>query len=668
LTEISVIIVNYNVKELLENCINSIFAACKNINTEIIVVDNNSYDGSTSYLKTKFCSKPNVKIIESKINLGFARANNLGVSHATGKYLLILNPDTILQEDTLEKTLSFYKSDPQMGAVTCKLVLPNGRLDLACRRSFPSPSVAIYRIIGLSKIFPGNKLFGRYNLTYLDENSTYEVDAICGAFMMIDKEIYNKVGGFDEDYFMYGEDLDICYKIKIAGRKIYYYSGTSIIHFKGESTKKSSISYVNNFYGAMRIFVEKNLHKKFALLNAVIKFLIFYRSLISYISRFIKAFYPAMLDGTMIVAAMLLSIYLRFEYFPFESYSFVIIFYTIIWLISLSITGSYKRENKVSLVIPLYGILFGFFINSSFTYFFNEYAFSRIVVIRTTVYSYLFLIAWRFSKKLYTFSTEKNIFYNNENALIIGKNKESELFAAKAKKRVDAKYNIVGSVSAAMEYGNDYLGNLNNLNDIVSVNNIKHLIFVSDVLTNQQILTIMWNLRNSNLSFKILSTDSDLLLGKNALDKVDDIYLMQIEYNINKKFNIFVKRLFDIVLGILCLIFVYPFVLLFNKITGFNKTKQKFLNKILFIPQVISGKYSFVGRATWDTTSYGKNFLGKNGLTGLVQVNFYKNLSEEEIEYYNNYYAKNQSLKLDIEIIIKTISLFLFRKKILYYE
>jgi GT2 family glycosyltransferase/lipopolysaccharide/colanic/teichoic acid biosynthesis glycosyltransferase len=668
LAEISVIIVNYNVKELLENCINSIFAASKNIETEIIVVDNNSYDGSAEYLKSKFCSKPNVKIIESKINLGFAKANNLGATQAAGKYLLILNPDTILQEDTLEKTLSFYKSDPKTGAVTCKLVLPNGKLDLACRRSFPSPSVAIYRIIGLSKLFPGNKLFGRYNLTYLNENETYEVDAVCGAFMMIEKATYDKVGGFDEDYFMYGEDLDLCYKIKQAGYKIFYYSGTSIIHFKGESTKKSSISYVNNFYGAMRIFVEKNLHKKFALLNAVIKILIFYRALISYISRFLKAFYPALLDGMMIVGAMLFSIYLRFEFFPLEAYTLVIIIYTVIWLLALSITGSYKRENKLSLVTPLYGILFGFFINSSFTYFFNEFAFSRIVVLRTTAYSYLFLIAWRFISKLYTFSTEKNIFYNNENAILIGKNKESELFAAKAKKRVDSRYNIIGSVSASTEYGSGYLGNLDNLNDIVSARNIRHLIFVSDVLTNQQILTIMWNLRNSNLSFKILSTDSDLLLGKNALDKVDDIYLMQIEYNINKKFNIFVKRLFDIVFGVFCIIFVYPFVLLFNKFSGFHFIKQKFLSKLLFIPQVISGKYSFVGRAIWDTASHGKNFLGKNGLTGLVQVNFYKNLSGEEIEYYNNYYAKNQSLKLDIEIIIKTISLFLFRKKILHNE
>jgi lipopolysaccharide/colanic/teichoic acid biosynthesis glycosyltransferase len=178
----------------------------------------------------------------------------------------------------------------------------------------------------------------------------------------------------------------------------------------------------------------------------------------------------------------------------------------------------------------------------------------------------------------------------------------------------------------------------------------------------------MWNLNNANLSFKILSSDTDLLLGKNAIDSFDDIFLMQIEYNINKKFNIFDKRLFDICFGIICLIFIYPWIWLYIKLRSLSHTQLKFLNKVLLIPQVISGKLSFVGRAIWDRTSEGKKYLGKCGLTGLVQINFYKNPTEDEIEYYNNYYAKNQSLKLDIEIIIKTISLFFFRKKILYYE
>jgi GT2 family glycosyltransferase len=175
--DISVIIVNYNVKELLEQCIKSVFSSVRNYKFEILVVDNNSYDGSVEYINDKFPGNPNIRVIASDINLGFAKANNLGIKNANGEYILILNPDTILKEDTIEKTLDFYKKDKSIGAVTCKLILPNGKLDLACRRSFPTPSVALYRILGLSRLFPRSKT-GKYNPTYLDEDSVCEVDAI----------------------------------------------------------------------------------------------------------------------------------------------------------------------------------------------------------------------------------------------------------------------------------------------------------------------------------------------------------------------------------------------------------------------------------------------------------------------------------------------------------
>ncbi len=664
MVDLSVIIVNYNVKDLLGNCVDSILASSGNLKIEIIVVDNNSFDGSVEHVKERFSNNSSVRIIESKINLGFAKANNLGGKGAIGKYLLILNPDTIVQEDTFDKAVKFYESVKEIGALSCKLVLPNGKLDLACRRSFPSPSVAIYRILGLSKLFPRSKTFARYNLTYLDEDKTYEVESICGAFMLIRKDIFELVGGFDEDYFMYGEDLDLCYKIKKAGYKIYYYSGTSIIHFKGESTRKSSISYVNNFYGAMSIFVQKNLKKKSIILNSLIRILILYRASISYFIRFLKAFYPTLIDITLIVLAMLISIWLRFEFFPIEAYKLPIIIYSIVWLMSLSLTGVYKRSNILSLFKLLNGILIGFFINSSLTYFFNEYAFSRIVILRSTAYSYLFLASWRVILKMINFAKQKNIFSTIGNTIIVGKNEDSERFLKKLKKRVEADYNILGYISTGNNTGNGYIGNLDNLRDIIVSDRIKNIIFAKSVLTNQQILDLMWNLKNFNLNYKILSSDSDIILGKSPLDKIGDIYLMQIEYNINKKFNIFVKRIFDVVFGIFCLVFIYPFVKLYFRLNNTKSEDHKFLKKTALIPEVVKGNLSFVGRATWDTTSTGKQFLGKNGLTGLVQINYYKNLSIDEIEYYNYYYAKNQTLILDFEIFLKTISLFLFSKKV----
>ncbi|MCC6865873.1 MAG: glycosyltransferase [Ignavibacteria bacterium] len=663
LIDISVIIVNYNVKELLEECIRSVLNSSVNLNVEIIVVDNNSFDGSIQYIKEKFPNENRLKIIESPINLGFAKANNLGSKEANGEYLLILNPDTILQEDTLEKTLKFYKNSEKTGAVTCKLILPTGKLDLACRRSFPTPSVAVYRILGLSKLFPNSKTFGKYNLTYLDENDTYEVDAIVGAFMFIKKRIYDEVNGFDEDYFMYGEDLDLCFRIKKAGYKIYYYPQTSIIHYKGESTKKSSISYVNNFYGAMQVFVKKNLNTSFWLMNFLIKISIFYRAAISYVTRFFRNNYPFLLDLISIVGSIFIAIYLRFEFFPLDAYTLVIFVYTIIWLLSLLISGSYNKIDKFTLVKPLYGILLGFFINSSFTYFFNEYAFSRAVVLRTTINAYLFIALWRLAAKVIRYSKSRGIF-RFVNTLIVGRNKETENFISKLKTRVDTEYEFIGYISPSSEHSAGFIGNLNNLRDIVTSFKVKNLIFAKNAMSSQDILNTMWSLRELNISFKILTGDSDIILGKSTLDKIDDIYLMQIEYNINKKFNIFVKRSFDLLFGIFSLFTVYPAILIASKIDSLNKNHNKFFKKIRLIPGVVTGKLSFVGRATWDIPQQGMQYLGKNGLTGLVQINLHRNLSADEIEYFNFYYAKNQNLTLDLEILLKTISLFIFRKNI----
>lgn len=661
--DISVIIVNYNVKELLEQSIVSILKSASNLNVEIIIVDNNSFDGSVGHIKSKFPSNPLIKIIESPLNLGFAKANNLGAAEANGEYLLILNPDTILQEDTLDKCLAFYKSNVKTGAVTCKLILPSGKLDLACRRSFPTPSVAVYRILGLSRLFPKSRIFGRYNLTFLDENETYEVDAIVGAFMLIKKSIYEELSGFDEDYFMYGEDLDLCFRIKKAGYDVYYFPGTSIIHYKGESTKKSSISYVNNFYGAMQIFVRKNLQTSFWFINTLIKISIYYRALVSYFKRLLTSYYSVLLDLSFIVVGTLLAIWQRFESFPLEQYTVVIFVYTAVWLVTLIISGSYTVKNRLSLIMPLNGILIGFFVNSSFTYFFNEYAFSRVVVLRTTFNAFLLIAGWRVAAKIINYAKSRSIFRTSK-TLIVGKNEETENFISKLKTRVDSEHDFIGYISADINYKEGYIGNINNIKDIVAANNVKNIIFAKNALSNQLILDLMWGLKSYNIGFKILSGDHDIILGKSALDKIDDVYLMQIEYNINKKINIFVKRLFDITTGILCLFTVYPVALILSAFTGNGEENGKFVKKLKLIPSVITGKLSFVGRATWDTSSYGKEYLGKNGLTGLVQINYYKKLTSDEAEYFNYYYAKNQSLTIDLEIILKTISLFIFKKNI----
>ncbi|MCJ7552663.1 MAG: glycosyltransferase family 2 protein, partial [Ignavibacteriaceae bacterium] len=258
--DLSIIIVNYNVKVFLQNLLDSIQKASSGIQTEVIIVDNASDDGSIEFLREKY---PQIKLIVNKTNLGFGKANNIGLKEAKGKFILFLNPDTIVAEDTFSKMIEFFNQTPDAGLAGCKILNPDGTLQLSCRRSFPGPWTSFTKVTGLSTLFPKSKIFARYNLTYLDENQTYEVDAISGSFMMIRKEVYDKVGGFDEQFFMYGEDLDLCYRIQKAGHKVYYVHSTQIIHYKGESTKRSNIDETKVFYKAMHLFVKKHLSTSF---------------------------------------------------------------------------------------------------------------------------------------------------------------------------------------------------------------------------------------------------------------------------------------------------------------------------------------------------------------------------------------------------------------------
>ncbi|MEK7748968.1 MAG: glycosyltransferase family 2 protein, partial [Bacteroidota bacterium] len=245
--QLSIIIVNYNVRDFLHHALISLRKATKGIRSEIVVVDNASDDGSTEMLRRRF---PNVTLIASKQNLGFARANNLALKRARGAFLLLINPDTVVQEDTLRAMLEFFKNTPEAGLAGCKILNPDGTFQLACRRSFPTPWVAFTKIFGLSRLFPRSSWFGKYNLTYLSPEETYEVDAVSGSFMMLRKEVFEKVGGLDEEFFMYGEDLDWCYRIQQSGWKIYYAPLTQIIHYKGESTRRSSLDEIQTFYDA----------------------------------------------------------------------------------------------------------------------------------------------------------------------------------------------------------------------------------------------------------------------------------------------------------------------------------------------------------------------------------------------------------------------------------
>ena len=252
--DLSVIIVSYNVKYFLEQCLCSVKKAFQSLETEVFVIDNNSSDGTVDYLQQEF---PFITFISNQENIGFSRANNLALKKATGRYVLFLNPDTIIPEDCFVRTISFLDNNPRAGALGVKMIDGGGNYLKESKRGFPTIWASFCKMSGLTKAFPSSWIFARYYMGHLSENENQEVEALSGAFLMVKKEVLDKTGGFDERFFMYAEDIDLSFRIKQAGYQNHYFSETTILHFKGESTRKDA-RYVQLFYQAMIQFVHKH--------------------------------------------------------------------------------------------------------------------------------------------------------------------------------------------------------------------------------------------------------------------------------------------------------------------------------------------------------------------------------------------------------------------------
>ncbi|MBI4038782.1 glycosyltransferase family 2 protein [Candidatus Daviesbacteria bacterium] len=266
--DLSIIILNYNVKDLLINCLDSVFKnRGKEDNWQIIVVDNGSEDGSVEAVKKKYCNllSSRVDLMENKSNLGFSAGNNVGVKIAKAPVILFLNPDTVVVDKAISKSLKFLKSNPDIGAVTCRVELPDGRLDYSCHRGFPTPWNTFAYLSGLSKLFPHSSLFSGYAATYLDTKVTHEIDCLTGAFLMVRKIAGEQIGWWDTDYFFNGEDVEFCYNLKQKGWRTYFYADAKVIHYKGSSyvDKKTRIEVVKHGVSAMRIFFMKHFYKNY---------------------------------------------------------------------------------------------------------------------------------------------------------------------------------------------------------------------------------------------------------------------------------------------------------------------------------------------------------------------------------------------------------------------
>ncbi len=660
--DLSVIIVNYNVKEFLLNLLESIRKATERLNVEIIVVDNASEDGSPAAIKGKF---PQVKLIENKKNLGFGKANNQALKIASGEFLLLINPDAIVREDTLTKMLRFFREHPECGLAGCKVLNPDGTLQLPCRRSFPTPWVSFTKITGLSKLFPKSKLFAKYNLTYLDENQTYEVDAVSGSFMMLRKKVYEKVGGFDERFFMYGEDLDYCYRVKKAGFKVYYFAGAEVIHYKGESTRRSSIDETNLFYDAMNLFVGKHFSSSF-LVKIILSLAIFFRRSLAFLNLFKLPILSFIADFLLFAFSLYAAeqIYKSRQYwlgFPSIVKPYVY-FLPALFQTAVFALGGVYRKSLISVGRSLLALLAGFIFLSALTFFFKQYAYSRAVLIITYLAAAVLMGGWRIILKLF-FKVGLSTEGSKGKTIVVGVSPTAIDLARKLKQSFTEIYYVeglvgksIGDIGKSIE-GFKVIGSLANIGKIIQERNVKKVIFSSDETSFEEIFSVVAKTQNQDVSFLISGSNLDYIVGKSSVMLLNDAPLLKIDYNISKSTHKFQKRLFDLVFSTPILLLLFPFIYLFSKVSSKNSVLVEF---VLRIPEVFIGKLSFVGPR--NSSYYDDLFIGKKGLTGLWFTELYDRNDSEEENKLNIFYAKNQSVWLDLEILGKTFSKIFFRR------
>ena len=680
--KLSIIIVSYNVRQFLEQALISIKKALRTIQHEIVVVDNSSADGTASMIGEQF---PEVKLLANSMNRGFARANNQALAICRGEILCLINPDTLVQENTFEVLVRFFDHHPRAGAVGCKILNPDGSLQLACRRSIPTPWVAFTKISGLARLFPNSRTFGRYNLTFLDPDQTTEVEAISGSFMMVRRSAIDQVGLLDPDFFMYGEDLDWCFRIRKAGWKIYYVPETQIIHFKGESSKKSPFEQRRMFYEAMHRYVKKHFSRGEALVPSWLLIMaIWMRSLLSFISALLRAMAWPLLDFIVLSASFAVAIWVRFQpEFPWSPFLVVHLTYSLVWLASLAGQGCY-HTGRFSAAKAVYAVLLGWVVNSALTFFFNQYGFSRLVVLVAGACNLFALPGWRIGLRIlarFGFPLLRGRWPYRRRSLIVGDSESAEKIIHRMRARPQMPYQIEGVllVDGAPEgdqlAGVPVYGPLSVLNEVVRSAKIQEVIFSTDQIEYDRLLSIVAQARRIPLSFKLVPSDLDVIIGKASIDVLHDLPLVDLDYELHHPLPRRMKRMFDLLLsglliapaglGILWFKWIRRVPMRSLRWQGENGTpialsefETRRWRRLPWLFAVVRGDLSFVGRELRSKTDYPDNEISlsiKPGLTGLEQVNDRFGLNAEDRVKYHLYYLKNYSLFLDMGIVLKTV-------------
>lgn len=648
--KLSIVIVNYNVEHFLEQCLYSVRKALNGIDSEVFVVDNNSVDGSLKMLAEKF---PEVKVMANKDNVGFSKANNQAIRISTGEYVLLLNPDTVVEDDTFTKTLDFMDHHPDAGGLGVKMVDGKGQFLPESKRGLPTPMTAFYKIFGLTALFPHSKKFSRYYMGYLDKEEINTVDILAGAFMLLRRSVLDQCGLLDETFFMYGEDIDLSYRITLAGYKNYYYPKTRIIHYKGESTKKTSVNYVLVFYKAMKIFAKKHFGQKRAkTLSFFINIAIYFKAFLTLISQFFsKAIQPILdiLIGYGGLTAICyywgnMTIYNGVGTYPPSVFAIVLPIYLFIWLITVYLTGGYDKPYRISTVVG--GILIGsFLILILYALLPEQLRFSRALI--------LFGMIWMILETSFTrwmgYLLDLRNYQYGKNAkkrfLVIGS--ESETHRVKQLlQSTFIKPDFIGLIypNENREIPDNYIGNLRQVPDIIEIYKITEIIFCSKDISHQVIIDKMEEWHASHLDYKIAPEDTLSIIGSNSINTRGDLYTIDIK-TINTKPNKRKKRIFDILtslLGIILWIFTAWFV---------DKPFYFLINCF----RVLIGTYSWIGYCEVKDHDNMRLPKIKKGIYNPATVINQVDMDDEKKEQLNLMYARDYTVWKDFNIFFRAL-------------
>ena len=578
MTKLSIVIINYNVKYFLEqtllsvrNAIGELIRHYPSEEAEVLVVDNNSVDGSQQMLRAKF---PEVQLIANKTNVGFARANNQAIEQASGNYILLLNPDTVVEEDTLYKVVSFMDAHPEAGGLGVKMVDGKGEFLPESKRMFPSPEVAFYKAFGLSALFPSSRTFGKYHLGYLSKDETHPVDVLAGAFMLVRHQVIQEIGALDETFFMYGEDVDFSYRIKQAGYENYYYPHTRIIHYKGESTKKQSINYVFVFYQAMIIFAKKHFsRKKAAMFSLLLNTAIYFRAALAIGYRMLKQLALPALDYALLLTGL----------------------YLIIWEFAdgpiidppAYLTSNYQQPYTYWKILK--GAFSGVLgVAAVYAFLPDALQVFRPLIVTGGVF---FLGVLAVTRLLFHYASSGNLWLANDGKkriVIIGQPEEAarvEQLLADSRVRFQRLGYVLPDDQAGQPQQNSVIGTMKQLGEICTIYPVDELIFCAKDVPSQSIISWMVAIQDQQIEFKIAPEESLFIIGSQSKDMPGDFYTIDITLGLAQSTGRLQKQVFDYLTALV--------LLLSLPVTWwFVKRKKGYVRNLW---SVLTGRLSWVG-------------------------------------------------------------------------